>query len=92
MYQNTFKKIADLTNINAHTEAYIEGCNFLNTIEPCIADYIKGELEKIQYESERNGHIPYYLYEQRYNLYQKMMELAKKKLLPKYYTQFYNCF
>jgi hypothetical protein len=72
---NTIKKIKDLVNHNAHTEAYVE-------IARVIGDKkLTSDLEKVQDEHERAGHLSQEIKTKRDKLYKKMLSLAKARFI-----------
>ena len=83
--ENKSKEVARLTGENEHTLAYITICNFCGLIE------LEEDFKKIADQQEVIGHLPYELYEDRKELYNKMNKQGKELLGEvKYNKYFYS--
>lgn len=78
--------IADCTEINDHCGSCTLGAEAINEPE------LREKFNKIELERNRLGYLPANLSDERYALYREMMEIAKEKLDPDSYNEFYNCF
>ena len=78
------QELKELTDCNAHTEAYILGAETLGLEE------IVDQLQAIDSVSQNS--ISQFNYEYRYMLYQQMVEAAKTLLSPSQFNEFYMCF
>jgi len=79
-------EISNLTSYNCHTEAYIEGCKFLEADELVIS------LLEIMSDMARMGHISDINYSKRFHIYQKMKQIARRKLFKPDFEKFCECF
>jgi hypothetical protein len=80
------EKIKKLTARNDATKAYILGCKMLG------ATPLVKKLELVSKIQDLEGYLPSGLNTYRYSIYQEMLEIAKGRLTPDEYDQFYKLF
>jgi len=89
MHEEQFKKLTKLTECNEHTEAYIEGCYFLESLGAHVSGIIS-RLKMIREEQNRLGYLSQY--DARRALYKRMIVASKQVLDEREQRQFYSCF
>ena len=85
----TLHEIANLTNDNMHTEAYIQGCLYIGLPEN---GYMIGALRDIEKRHNERGELSWKDSKNRYALYQDMMNMAKLIMGEGEYKEFYGSF
>ncbi len=85
-------EIKGLVTVNAHTEAYVMGCEYLYEIDPDVAWCCRHRMLSILGQVERYCCIPSYLYERRKDVYNNMLTIARALLPQDEYEQFYQAF
>lgn len=81
-------QIAEMTDDNAHNEAYVAGCELLGV----PGRKLKKLFENVNAICELEGELPHGLGEYRYGLYKRMMQLAKTQMNDVDYEKFYGSF
>ena len=90
-FQDTMQAISELTDINAHTQAYVLGCEYLESRGCHLDDVITG-LNNIINTQSRLGYLPNDLMEKRHRYYNIMMNASKEALTEDEQKVFYSCF
>ena len=89
-FKKAIKNIAELTDENNHTEAIIQGLQFLGN-DNLIKNLVKDAL-KIKNTHEADGHLTSAMSQKRKVVYDKMMSIAKKRLSSSQFKLFYGAF
>ena len=90
-FQSTMQDLSELTDINAHTQAYVLGCEYLES-RGCHLDDVIVRLNNIVHMQARLGYLPNHAIEERHRLYNIMMNASKEALTEDEQKVFYSCF
>ena len=85
-FEKTLVELAELTDKNDHTGAYILGSNLLN-----LPSLEKEFIKILEFREMYNG-LDYETSSYQYISYKKMMVHAKEQLSDSDYKKFYGCF
>lgn len=89
-FATAIKKIRNMTNQNDHNGAMAAGLSLLGT-DSLISD-MQTKLKAIQRNQQRHGEMTGGDRSARRTIYDKMMQIAKKRLDMRQYKQFYDSF
>lgn len=92
VFELACKCMRKMVNENIHTEAMLKGVETLKHIVGADVGNLLKKFELLKSLHMMEGHLPHGLSDYRYELYQKMIEIAKESLSEEDFNLFYDSF